>query len=169
MIVLNVGTESFGFDRLVRAVDEAALGLGEPVFAQIGSCAHEPRAMEHARLVPFDELRARLTSASRVVCHAGAGTTLLAMSLGHVPVLLPRLAKHGEHVDDHQVEFAERLAERGLALCARDAAEAVELLAKAPHRRDPEVSSVPASNAGRELSDHLFALVGGREVGRRAA
>lgn len=165
MILLSVGTEKFSFHRLVRAIDEAAAEFDEPVFAQIGSSTFEPVHMEFARLVAFDRMRELMTDASRVVCHAGAGTTLLAMSLGHRPVVLPRLSRHGEHVDDHQVAYAERLAERGLLACARDASEAVELLRAAPARD----AARGFDDRGRELSDHLLSRVGDAARRRRAA
>lgn len=166
MILLCVGTESFSFARLVRAVDAATPSFDEPVFAQIGASAHEPVHMEFERLVPFDRMRALMEDASRIVCHAGAGTTLLAMSLGHVPVVLPRLARHGEHVDDHQVAFAERLGARGLVRCAADADDAVELVRSAP-ARDTATERDPSH--GRELSAHLLARVGDAARSRRAA
>lgn len=168
MILLSVGTESFSFHRLVQAVDEASATLGEPVFGQIGTSEHVPANFEHARLVPFERMRELLETASRVICHAGAGTCLLAISLGHVPVILPRLAQFSEHVDDHQVEFARRLADRGLVVCARDALEAVELLKSAPNRRteglDPRLDE-----RGRELAEHLLRSVGAQVRMRRAA
>jgi len=165
VILLSVGTESFSFARLVRAIDAAAPEFDEPFFAQIGTSDHLPVHMEYERLVSFERMRELMTAASRVVCHAGAGTTLLAMSFGHVPVVLPRLGAHGEHVDDHQVAFAERLADRGLLLCARDACEAVELLRRAPVR-DAARDGV---QHGRELSDHLLRRVGEAARRRRAA
>ena len=168
MILLSVGTEAFSFHRIVQAVDVAAPELGEPVFGQIGASEYEPRHFEHARLVPFERMRELLETSSRVICHAGAGTCLLAISLGHVPVVLPRLAHFGEHVDDHQVEFAHRLAERGLVACARDALEAVELLRHAPSRRTEALD--PRFDArGRDLSEHLLRSVGTRVRTRRAA
>ncbi|WP_419186005.1 glycosyltransferase [Rohdeia mirabilis] len=168
MILLSVGTEAFSFHRLVQAVDAAASELDEPVFGQIGASEYEPLHFEHARLVPFDRMRELLETSSRVICHAGAGTCLLAISLGHVPVVLPRLAHFGEHVDDHQVEFAHRLDERGLVTRARDAIEAVELLRRAPSRRTEPLD--PGLDVrGRELSEHLLRSVGGRMLTRRAA
>jgi UDP-N-acetylglucosamine transferase subunit ALG13 len=38
------------------------------------------------------------------------------MEAGKCPVLVPRMARHGEHVDDHQRQVAEELEGRGLAV-----------------------------------------------------
>jgi UDP-N-acetylglucosamine transferase subunit ALG13 len=155
VILLAVGTESFSFHRLVAAVDAAAPRLGDEVFAQIGSSTHVPVHCASERLVPFERMRALLESASRVVCHAGAGTTLLAIAFGHVPVVLPRRRRFGEHVDDHQVLFAERLAERELVLLAGDETEVEALLGRAPRRG----AARPEGSGAGALCDHLFASV----------
>jgi len=155
VILLAVGTESFSFHRLVAAVDAAAPHLGDEVFAQIGSSTHVPVNCASERLVPFERMRELLESASRVVCHAGAGTTLLAIAFGHVPVVLPRRRRFGEHVDDHQVLFAERLAERELVLLASDETQVPELLRRAPVRG----AARPEGRGAEALCDHLFASV----------
>jgi UDP-N-acetylglucosamine transferase subunit ALG13 len=40
------------------------------------------------------------------------------MSAGRLPIVVPRQAARGEHVDDHQAEIAERLSSLGLAVTA---------------------------------------------------
>ncbi len=39
---------------------------------------------------------------------------MVAMQAGHTPVVVPRQAGYGEHVDDHQVDIATRFASRNL-------------------------------------------------------
>ena len=41
-----------------------------------------------------------------------AGSIMVALSEGRQPIVVPRLARFGEAVDDHQVQVAEMLAER---------------------------------------------------------
>jgi UDP-N-acetylglucosamine transferase subunit ALG13 len=66
-----------------------------------------------------------------VVCHAGVGTILTALANGRRPIVVPRLARHGEAVDDHQVALARRLADVGLVLLAEDPSLVPQLLADA--------------------------------------
>ena len=56
-----------------------------------------------------------MAAADLVVAHAGTGTALSCLELGHRPLLIPRSASHDEHVDDHQHQTARYLAERDLA------------------------------------------------------
>jgi UDP-N-acetylglucosamine transferase subunit ALG13 len=50
-----------------------------------------------------------------VISHAGVGAALTALRAGKHPILMPRLATHHEHVDDHQLQVARELERRGLA------------------------------------------------------
>jgi UDP-N-acetylglucosamine--N-acetylmuramyl-(pentapeptide) pyrophosphoryl-undecaprenol N-acetylglucosamine transferase len=70
--------------------------------------------------MPPDVLTAAIEAADVVVAHAGTGSALMALLAGKRPVLIPRLPERGEHVDGHQVQFANWLEAAGLAF-KRDA------------------------------------------------
>jgi UDP-N-acetylglucosamine transferase subunit ALG13 len=62
--------------------------------------------------------------ASRVViAHAGCGTVDLAVALGKRAIVIPRLQKYGEAVDDHQLEYARAVHRAGLVRLVEDVAE----------------------------------------------
>lgn len=109
MIFVTVGTE-FPFDRLIRAMDDwAADNPQDPVIAQIGTGAYEPRHMTwHRRMgrAAFAEL---VTAAELIVAHAGIGSLVTAGEYGKPVVLLPRRARFGEQRNDHQLDTAARL------------------------------------------------------------
>lgn len=125
MILLTVGTEKFSFHRLVEVFDQLAAGplSDRECFAQIGSSSVEPKNVGFDRLVPFDRMRELIAGAELIITHAGAGSSLLCLELGQRPIAVPRLHTHGEHVDDHQRLFAERLAGEGLLDCVTDLSE----------------------------------------------
>ena len=114
MIFVTVGTHEQPFDRLVKAVDglKADGTIAEPVFIQTGYCTYEPEHCEWARFVPAPEMRARMEAADVVVTHGGPASFIEAMAVGKVPVVVPRRAEFGEHVNDHQVDFVREVAER---------------------------------------------------------
>src|SRR6185436_13162298 len=66
--------------------------------------------------------------AAAIVTHGGPGSIMLATYLGKMPIVIPRRAALGEHVDDHQVAFTARLAEAGTIMLADDEARLHELL-----------------------------------------
>ncbi|GAB2464203.1 glycosyltransferase [Xylanimonas ulmi] len=117
--VVTLGTqEQYGFARLLRAV--APLLSGCEVLWQLGPTgAREAEALGIAGTragVPHDELSQAVAQADVVVAHAGTGSALTAFEQGRCPVLVPRLARHGEHIDDHQLQIAGELERRGLAI-----------------------------------------------------
>ena len=65
---------------------------------------------------------------------------------GFLPVVVPRLPQFGEHVDDHQLRFALKLAELGRIWLAQSAAEFTACLSDAT--RDPARlrANVPAAH-----------------------
>lgn len=115
MIVAATGTGP-PFDRLIRML--AAHRTAHPderIWAQHGR-AELPPSLEGAPFVPRDDLLDRMRRASAVVCHGGSGLVLEAIALGHVPVVVPRLAAYGEVVDDHQLDLLRLLGAKGLVV-----------------------------------------------------
>ena len=145
MIFLTVGS-MFPFDRLVRAVDAmvAEGTITERVFAQIGDGRYQPRHMEFERFLTKPQYENRVSEARVLVAHAGAGTIDLALA-GNKPLLVvPRLKRLGEHVNDHQVATARKFEQLGHVLAAYELMDIpgklAELGAFSPRPRlvDPE-------------------------------
>lgn len=121
MIVVTVGASQFPFDRLLHAVD--ALELDEELVVQHGASAARPRAARCKAFMPRDELAGHIRNARAVVSHGGIGSVLTALAEGKRPLVIPRLARYGETVDDHQVESTRRLATAGLVTPVYDPAD----------------------------------------------
>jgi UDP-N-acetylglucosamine transferase subunit ALG13 len=126
VVFVTVGNARQGFSRLVSAVD-ALCGSGafgaEPVLVQRGHTSGEPLAhCQSVDFLPSDEFERHLGDASLVVCHGGT-TQLFAIRLGKVPIVMPRLRRFGEHVNDHQVQLVQALAAEGLVVPAYEAGD----------------------------------------------
>lgn len=120
MIVVVVGTHFRGFERMVKWMDRIAGQTDEDVVMQIGSTRYEPRNSTFFRYAPYPEMKALISRARVVVCHAGSGSVLDSLQSGKVPVVVPRLPNLGEVRDMHQVEFAKILVREGRAVGALD-------------------------------------------------
>ena len=57
------------------------------------------------------QMEESIATADIVITHGGPATIALARSAGRLPIVVPRLRRYGEHVDDHQLWYARRLAE----------------------------------------------------------
>jgi len=116
--VVALGTERFPFHRAL-AEARAALPSAAEVIWQTGATTYALRGSELPHWIPSDELAEAMAGADVVITHAGAGSILTALGVGHVPVVLPRSGALGEHVDEHQIRMAHGLAERGLVVLVR--------------------------------------------------
>ncbi len=114
--VVTVGTaKGFGFRRLVEAV-RRCLDDEVEVLWQTGSTDVSSLGISARKVISSDDLFGAIEAADVVVAHAGAGSSLAALRAGKCPLLVPRRAAFGEHVDDHQVEIATELEGRELAI-----------------------------------------------------
>jgi UDP-N-acetylglucosamine--N-acetylmuramyl-(pentapeptide) pyrophosphoryl-undecaprenol N-acetylglucosamine transferase len=116
-VVVTVGSMHHPMTRMVKQLN-AVLPKDAEVVWQLGHTPPVPgmRAARIEEFITHDELTDLMSDAHVVVCHAGVGSALQAMSVGRSPILVPRLIEHGEHVDDHQVQIAKRLGGLGLAM-----------------------------------------------------
>lgn len=114
MIFCTVGTHEDPFDRLLRALD--ALPGDEPVVIQSGYSTYAPTRCTAEKMMPFDRVQARMQEARIVITHGGPASIMQALAHGKVPIVVPRQSAFGEHVDDHQVRFARKIADRVLVV-----------------------------------------------------
>lgn len=134
---VSVGNAKQPFRRLLDAIADLAPHLPQPVIVQHG---HTPFASADCRVVPFmgmDEFAYQIKTAQLLILHAGAGSVIHALETGKYPVVMPRRADLGEHVNDHQIEFARALGEMGKVM-----------VVETPERLAQAVQGVLASAAG---------------------
>ncbi|MEO8477661.1 MAG: sulfotransferase [Actinomycetota bacterium] len=132
LVMLVVGTDHHPFDRAVAWVDDWANANAHRarVVIQYGT-SRPPVHAEGHDLLPVAELEAMMAEAVAVICHGGPGTIMGARESGVVPICIPRQSGLGEHVDDHQVRFATRVAQAGQVHLASTADELTSLLERA--------------------------------------
>lgn len=115
MIYVTVGMHFQAFDRLIRKMDEYAGSTKEDVVMQIGVSKFVPKNARFFRFLDRDsEIETLMHDARIIVSHAGAGTILMGLSAGKPMIVVPRLQKMEEHVDDQQLDLTRVLSEAGL-------------------------------------------------------
>ena len=130
MIFATCGSSPFQFDRMMAAL--GALPAAE-LTVQHGPSPAPPCASAYPFL-PFGTMVELMEEADIVVSHAGVGSIMCALQAGHMPVVFPRLKRHAETVDDHQLELATALAERGTVIVATNSDELVGAVQSVPPR-----------------------------------
>jgi UDP-N-acetylglucosamine--N-acetylmuramyl-(pentapeptide) pyrophosphoryl-undecaprenol N-acetylglucosamine transferase len=114
-VAVGIMTRRYSFDRLFERV-RAIAPPGSLIRVQAGEGDTPLDGTTHLGQLSPDELRREIEGADVVVIHAGVGLTLDCLDAGKCPVVVARREAFHEHVDDHQVEFADRLRESGLAV-----------------------------------------------------
>ena len=111
---VSVGTDYHRFDRLMGWLDEwfADDPKVGSVIVQRGT-SNVPTQVESVDYLQRTGLIEEFQKATVVVSHGGPATILESRSNGIVPIVVPREAQYDEHVNDHQVDFAKRLAAHG--------------------------------------------------------
>ena len=165
-VVVTVGTDHHPFDRLVSWVNswiELHPERASDFFVQSGAASVAPIC----RSTPFLEagqLDAELQQAHLMICHGGPGSIADAWDRGHVPIVVPRLRRLGEVVDDHQVDFCEKLDEIGRVRLARTPAVFANLIDEGIS--DSRRFRADSSDAEVEATVARFALLVDDLVGR---
>ncbi len=143
-VVVSVGTDHHRFDRLVSWVDEWR-DLHPEVITVVQSGTSSPsRHGDSRRLIPHDELLELFRRALVVVSHGGPSTIMDARMVGRMPIVLARNPAFSEHVDQHQMEFADHLERHGVAVVVRDRDGLFAAIDRAMD--DPEAFTVSADH-----------------------
>ena len=146
MIFVTVGSQ-LPFDRLISTLDQWSTDSNsESVFAQIGNSEYRPKNIEFCKTMSPDDYSAYFKKADIIVAHAGMGTIISALELGKPLVLLPRLARNGEHRNDHQLATAKHFSSYKNIVVANNSTELLsaidKLLAQNSFSGEPELTEV---------------------------
>jgi beta-1,4-N-acetylglucosaminyltransferase len=112
IIFVTVGNHNQGFERLIKKMDEIASKIDEKVIMQIGSTNYLPVNAEYFCFKDnFEEIVKLNRDARVVICHAGVGCMLTALDQKKPVIMVPRLKKYNEHLDDHQLEIVKGMSD----------------------------------------------------------
>jgi beta-1,4-N-acetylglucosaminyltransferase len=153
VILVTTGTNGSAFDRLLSQLDD--LAANEEVVVQHGPSSLRPRGARCLDYVAYESLSQLIEDARVVVTHGGVGSVLAALSRGHRPLVVPRRRDSGEAIDDHQVSFAQRLAEEELITLVEDPREIRDLVETDTRR--PQSAGAGGGRLRSELSAYLRA------------
>lgn len=113
MIFVTLGSQKFQFNRMLveidRLIEEGK--ITDKVFAQIGASDYKPKNFKYKDFLTQDEFKDYMKNANLVITHAGTGAIVTALKNDKLVIAIPRLAKFGEHVDDHQIQLIDEFKE----------------------------------------------------------
>lgn len=122
MIFITLGSQKFQFNRLLKEIDKLVEKkiITEEVFAQIGYSDYHPIHYKWKDFLDREEFSNLMNESSLVITHGGTGAIITAVKSGKKVIAVPRLAKYGEHVDDHQIQLLKQFKELNLIYACED-------------------------------------------------
>ena len=151
MIFVTVGTHEQPFDRLVEHIDHLVETgtISEEVVIQSGFSNYEPKHCRWSKLMPHKEVRELVENARIVITHGGPASFMMPLQMGKIPIVVPRKADYGEHVNNHQVSFCQAVEQRqGNIVLVED----VEQLEKVISDYDQIISGILVNNKSNNAS-----------------
>lgn len=114
MIFVTVGTHEQPFNRLIKYIDElkGRNKIKDKVIIQKGFTTFIPQFCEYYDFLPYELMNKYIKEADIVITHGGPATFLMPLKYKKIPIVVPRLEKLNEHINNHQVNFVKFLEEK---------------------------------------------------------
>ena len=114
MIFVTVGTHEQSFERLVKKIDELKRDkiIDEDVIIQKGYTDNEPKYCKSYKLIGYDDMKKYLEEARIIITHGGPASFIAPLTIGKIPIVVPRQKDFNEHVNSHQKDFVEQVVAR---------------------------------------------------------
>jgi UDP-N-acetylglucosamine transferase subunit ALG13 len=114
MIYVTVGTHEQQFNRLIKYVDELKSDkvFDDDVIIQSGYSDYKIRSCAYKELFSYKKVTEFFEKARIIITHGGPSSMIQALQYGKIPIVVPRLKRFNEHINDHQLDFCRTVSER---------------------------------------------------------
>lgn len=110
MIFVTLGTHNQEFTRLVEHIDNMAGKVKEKIIVQRGYTKYIPKNCESIEFAyPIEDY---FKKARIIISHAAMSLVEVVKKYKKPVIIVPRQKKFKEHINDHQVEFAEYFSKK---------------------------------------------------------
>ena len=125
MILVTLGTQDKNFVRLLEKIDQLINNglIKDKVIVQAGFTKYNSENMEIFDLIPQDEFNDLMNKADIIITHGGVGNIISALEKNKKVIAVPRLAKYGEHINDHQTQIIAKFNVLGYIIGLQDVDE----------------------------------------------
>lgn len=110
-----LGTQKFPFTRLIKAVENLVITEvfnRNEVLVQSNFTEYKSDIIDIVTIIPLAEFDFILKNADIIITHAGVNSIITCMNYNKKFIVVPRLKKYGEHVDNHQTEISYVMKEK---------------------------------------------------------
>ena len=114
MILVTLGTQHQEFTRLLDYIEE--IKIKDEIIVQAGYTKYKSKKMKIFDFIDYDKMNEYVKKADLIITHGGTGSITGPLKEGKKVIACARLAKYGEHVDDHQTEIVDVFSDEGYIL-----------------------------------------------------
>lgn len=114
MILVTLGTQKQSFKRLLEKIENSK--VDDEIIVQAGYTEFTSNKMKIIDFINYAEMEKLVDKADLIITHGGTGSILGPLKKNKKVIACARLAKYGEHVDNHQEELVSIFAKEGYIL-----------------------------------------------------
>lgn len=114
MILVTLGTQQQNFKRLLDYIEKS--NVNDEIIVQAGHTKYNSKKMQIFDFIGYDKMNEYIDKADLIITHGGTGSIISPLKKGKKIIACARLAKYGEHVDNHQTEIVNVFSEEGYIL-----------------------------------------------------
>jgi len=114
MILVTVGGDTHSFLRLLNGVEKLVKchKINDNVIFQTGYTKFQSESRQCCDFVIMDKFEELVERCTLIISHAGAGTIMMGLKYRKPVIIMPRLKKFNEHINNHQLQLTRTLAEK---------------------------------------------------------
>lgn len=114
MIFVTVGTHEQQFDRLIKKIDclKRDEKIKDIVVIQKGYSQYTPKYCEYQDFFDHDSIVNYVKKARIIITHGGPSSFISVLQQNKVPIVVPRMKKYEEHINNHQMDFVKKVEKR---------------------------------------------------------
>ena len=122
MIFVTLGNDKHPFNRLLGRIEQISKEDSEFKFKiQSGHTSmEEAKNISVKKFFDKEAFYKNIKNSQVTITHAGAGTLIKLIQANKKPIVVPRLLKYKEHLNDHQLEIANEFYAKDLCYIVND-------------------------------------------------
>ncbi len=124
MILVMLGTQDKPFNRLIEMVEtlKEEKVITTSITMQVGYTTYDGK-IKHYDFIDEKALDKQVKKADIIITHAGVGSIMKALLMKKKVIVVPRLKKYHEHMNDHQLQISKVFKDKGFIKVANNALE----------------------------------------------
>ena len=150
MIFVTVGTHEQPFNLLVKYMDDLVLDgtIKEKVIIQTGYSTYEPKYSTWQKFYSYQQMKKNIEDARIIITHGGPSSFIMPLQVSKTPIVVPRQKAFDEHVNDHQVDFCNTVAERmGTIVVVEDIEKLSDIIIRYDEVTSKMIDGINSNNA----------------------